>query len=58
MPSYRVKLNAIGILRGSICVEAESEKDAQDAVFDVIGDIVWNYEGADDPEVESVEKVE
>lgn len=55
---YRVDMSGLALMRGSIEVEAETEKEAATKAVASSGDVLWDYNGMDDEtiEVNSVEK--
>mgnify|MGYP000894082857 CR=1 FL=1 len=55
---YRVDMSGLAPMRGSIEVEAETEKEAAAKAVASSGDVLWDYNGMDDEtiEVNSVEK--
>lgn len=54
---FRVDMSGLALMRGSIEVEAEDKKRAEEEALAHTGDVHWNYEGMDDEtiEVSSVE---
>lgn len=55
---FRVDMSGLALMRGSIEVEAETEKEAAAKAVASSGDVLWDYNGMDDEtiEVNSVEK--